>query len=184
MKITVLRDLSYVIGISLTSWTSAALSQETTSYNYDALGRLIRSDASVGNQGNSTRIQYDKADNRANVNVAPSVPSSGGTCTVTADNAFPVAGYVDTIFFVPVTVSSGCSGTVVVNFSTRDGTARAGQHYPAASGSLSFSSPGTQRVRVYGYAGGEDKYYFMDLSSSTAGAAVTAPSYYVNIEYP
>ena len=59
-----------MVGLFLVGAGIAAIASETTSYSYDARGRLVkvvRSD-SVNNNVSAT-YSYDKADNRTNVNV-------------------------------------------------------------------------------------------------------------------
>lgn len=49
--------------------SGAAKAQETTTYTYDALGRLVSSKTS-GSQNVTTSIRYDAAGNRTNYTVA------------------------------------------------------------------------------------------------------------------
>lgn len=60
-------------------FTGAAHAQETTTYTYDAKGRVITTTRSGGpSNGVNATYTYDKADNRTNVTVAGSPNGSGG----------------------------------------------------------------------------------------------------------
>jgi coenzyme F420-reducing hydrogenase delta subunit len=50
--------------------TAAAMASETISYTYDARGRLVKVERTgTVNNGTKAEYQYDKGDNRTNVNV-------------------------------------------------------------------------------------------------------------------
>lgn len=71
----------------------AAAAQETTTYTYDALGRLQESQITQGpNTGTDTKIEYDSAGNRKNyvVTGATGTPSSGTKVIVVPLNGFTV----------------------------------------------------------------------------------------------
>ena len=54
-----------ISGLCLLLPLSHALAAETTTYTYDAKGRLVRAAASGGpNSGTNTTYDHDKADNR------------------------------------------------------------------------------------------------------------------------
>lgn len=60
-------------------YASSALAQETTTYTYDALGRVTKVDQVGGPaNGTSTAYNYDAASNRTNVTVSG---SPNGTAT-------------------------------------------------------------------------------------------------------
>ena len=57
---------------------AAACAQETTTYTYDAKGRVVAIARTGGpSQGVATTYSYDKADNRTNVSVSNSPKGSG-----------------------------------------------------------------------------------------------------------
>jgi YD repeat-containing protein len=63
---------------------NAALAQETTSYNYDALGRLTGSSISGGpNSSRTTGTCFDAAGNRMRYDVATATPANCPTPTPT-----------------------------------------------------------------------------------------------------
>ncbi|MDG5488830.1 Calx-beta domain-containing protein [Sphingomonas sp. BGYR3] len=169
----------------ITNYNEAfAQSSDTVTYTYDALGRLTSVSETTTATSTSTSYVYDAANNRQRVTVEVSGGGDGGACTLTAEGAYPVAGYVDTPFWASVTLSSGCTNTVVVNYTTRDGTAVSGQGYPPLSGSLTFSQAGTQYIRVWGNPYCAGLYYYLDLSTSYPNVTVNHPSVFVNIDYP
>ena len=70
-----------------------ASAQETTTYTYDALGRLTGSSVSGGiSSGTNTAIQYDPAGNRSRYQVtgASDVPRPTGRVVVVPLNGFTV----------------------------------------------------------------------------------------------
>jgi hypothetical protein len=79
-----MRTRSYIgllIGANLAFCTASApaYAQETTTYTYDAKGRVVGVVRSGGpSSGTNTQYQYDKADNRTNVTVSGSANGTGG----------------------------------------------------------------------------------------------------------
>jgi YD repeat-containing protein len=62
----------FIVGLA----TAAATASETITYTYDARGRLVQVKHSGSVNNNVTaNYQYDKADNRTNVNVTPPNPA-------------------------------------------------------------------------------------------------------------
>jgi len=60
---------------------TAALASETTTYTYDALGRLVATNSSgTVNNGLATTIAYDPAGNRSCYSVTGAATGSGGAC--------------------------------------------------------------------------------------------------------
>ncbi len=60
-----------VVGLCLAGTAIAAWATETITYTYDARGRLVKVERKGSVNNNVTaEYQYDKADNRTNVNVA------------------------------------------------------------------------------------------------------------------
>lgn len=76
-------------GLSLAA--SPAIASETTTYSYDALGRLTGSSSTGSvNNGLNTAIQYDPAGNRTNYTVTGSSNNSPPAAAVIV---VPLAGY-------------------------------------------------------------------------------------------
>jgi hypothetical protein len=82
--------------VTLLSVTSPALAEETTTYTYDALGRLTNSAHSgTVNPGLNQAYSHDAADNRTNVTVTGSPYSSTARFIVVPLNGLtliPIAG--------------------------------------------------------------------------------------------
>jgi len=121
-----------------------SIAQETTTYTYDALGRLITSSISGGpNNGTQTGTNFDPASNRTNYTVtgtptppsfaisnAPAV-SEGGQLTYT------------------VTKTGTTSSSYSVSYATTNGgTATAGSDFNATSGTLTFPAGGTTSLPI------------------------------------
>ena len=91
MAIRMRHDKWLVLLASLGFVAAPALAGETTTYSYDALGRLTGS-SSTGtvNNGLNTAIQYDAAGNRTNYTVTGSANNSPPAAAVIV---VPLAGY-------------------------------------------------------------------------------------------
>ena len=73
-----IRALSALSLAMLCGGISSALAQETTTYTYDAKGRVTGTQRSGGpSAGATTTYTYDSADNRTNVTVTNSPNGSG-----------------------------------------------------------------------------------------------------------
>ena len=70
--------LAYAAAVFAAAAAAAAVASETITYTYDARGRLVKVERTGSVNNNvSAEYKYDKADNRANVNVAsPNLPPS------------------------------------------------------------------------------------------------------------
>lgn len=86
-------------GTSLLLLAASASAQETTTYTYDAKGRVTTATRSGGpSQGATTTYTYDNADNRSNVTVANSPngsaadPGTGATAGTTRVIVVPLNG--------------------------------------------------------------------------------------------
>jgi YD repeat-containing protein len=66
-----------LVGLSIAGLTAvAAMATETINYTYDARGRLVQvKHSGTVNNNVTANYQYDKADNRTNVNVASPNPA-------------------------------------------------------------------------------------------------------------
>lgn len=79
-------------------FSSLAQAQDTTTYTYDALGRLVGSKTS-GSQSTATTIGYDAAGNRTNYTVTGAASGSGdpgtsaGAPTVKRFVVIPLNGF-------------------------------------------------------------------------------------------
>jgi outer membrane biosynthesis protein TonB len=76
----------FLLATSALAFAAAAQAGETTSYSYDALGRLVSATSSgTVNNGLATTIAYDPAGNRQSYNVAT---GGGGGAPTLADGSF------------------------------------------------------------------------------------------------
>jgi hypothetical protein len=117
-----------VAGFLIAIPQSAALSQETTNYSYDALGRLVDVNVDGGPaDGSSAAIAYDDAGNRTSVTTIKGSP--GVTCSLQTFNAsssdeFSAYAQISPVGSCPVNVTlsytvtkqSGTGSWTVVGF--------------------------------------------------------------------
>ena len=116
-----------------TFFVSPVLAQETTSFGYDALGRVVAVARTGGpSNGATTQYQYDPADNRTNVTVSGAVVDNVSIAPTSANQGSPL------IF--TVTRSGNLSYAMTVQYATSDGTAVAGTNYTATSGTVTFGA--------------------------------------------
>ena len=148
------------------------IAQETTTYTYDALGRLITSTISGGpNNGTQTGTTFDPASNRTNYTVTgtPLPPSFA------IGNAAAVTEGGQLMF--TVTKTGGTSVSSSVNYATADGTAISGSDYTAASGTLTFAAGETTKTipvsTIDDNVIESAETVLVNLSSPTNGATIT-----------
>lgn len=111
-----------------------AYASETTTYTYDALGRLVASShAGSVNNGQSVSIAYDPAGNRSNYALA----GVGAAAVISISNASATEG--GSIVFT-VTRSGDTSMAVGANWATASGTALSGSDFTAGSSTVSFAA--------------------------------------------
>lgn len=150
-----------------------AVAQETITYSYDALGRLV----AVGHSGNvnngiSSAYTYDPSGNRTNVTVSGIPTCVGVSFAVGAASANEGgnAGFT-------VSKSGATTDTCSVNYATADGTAKSGTNYTAKSGSLSFAAGTTSQAVTIGTIDDHvvtgDLAMYLNLSSPSGSATIT-----------
>ena len=104
----------------LTAAAGGAHAQETTTYQYDALGRLVQASASRGSSSATSSYTLDAAGNRTNVAVVASgTPTPGASCVITIPPGSTIMRYpLDSLsiygaesleFYVNFTVVSGAA---------------------------------------------------------------------------
>lgn len=121
------------------------LAQETTSYEYDSLGRLITTQKSGGpKNGETTSAAYDPAGNRSGyaVNALAPTPPAGSTFQISGGMAINEGA--GTVLFVNRT--GGISNAASVSYSSADGSAVAPGDYDIVSGTLNFAASETQKL--------------------------------------
>lgn len=154
-----------------------AHASETTTYTYDALGRLVQvSHSGSVNNGVTESYAFDKASNRTQVQVMSNAPQS--TCGFSvSDAAVPSFGGAPLSFII--TKQGSCS-SVLINYQTSNGSASAGTSYVAMSGSIVFeSSEFSKIILVPTYYNDNVNHPELDLFLSlsiASGSAQLVPS--------
>ena len=152
-----------------------SIAQETVTYTYDALGRLIASSISGGpNNGTQTGTTFDPASNRTNYAVtgAPLPPSFA------IANASAVTEGGNLTFTVTKTGTTASSYSVNYTTSTGSGTATPGTDYTATSGTLTFPAGSTTSLPITvptlpDSVVESPETVLVTLSSPTGGATIT-----------
>jgi hypothetical protein len=115
--------------------TGHAQAQETSTYSYDAKGRLIGYVKSGGpNNGQTETLSYDAADNRTNLTVTGTPSTTVSTISITAASTNEGTSLAFTITRVGNTTQA-----VSASWATSNGAAIAGTNYSASSGTVSFA---------------------------------------------
>jgi YD repeat-containing protein len=156
----------------------SAYAQETTTYSYDALGRLNSSTVSGGtNNGQQTSTSFDPAGNRSNYSVAgaPAASLSIANANVTEGGTA----------IVTVTRAGSLTGTTTVNYATANGSAVAPGDYASASGTLTFAA-GESSKNISITTVDDNSYkdittFTVSLSSPSAGTGIARATATVNI---
>lgn len=172
----------WLISAALACVATAASATETSTYTYDALGRLT-SAARVGGSNSGTLIvtSFDAAGNRsAHGGAAP----SGVTFSIASNG--PVAEGTASMFTI---VKSGSASTSLsVNYASAGITASSGSDFTATSGTLTFLASETSKtvsVPTTTDAVNENEEQFsMALSSPSAGSSLGIASAVANITAP
>lgn len=166
---------SLLASAALLSFNASAAAQETVTYTYDALGRLVATSTNGGaNNGTTSAYSYDAASNRTNVTVSA---SGGGTPTPTPTPScsFAIAdgsnNYESTVW-MQVNRTGTCAGTVTLNFQmAENGSPYTGNSYPS-TGAVSFSTSDTYKlipVSHYGWTG----TVLVTISLASGSATIT-----------
>ncbi len=152
------------------------------------------------------------ADVGKTVKVTVSFTDDGGTGEARTSNAFPSSGTIvsemlPVLSFVPtvvnvdedagpailtVNLAPASSGTVTVDFATRDqvGAAKAGEDYTATSGTLTFTAGQTSKTitvpilndDVYEAAGATGEIFFVDITNPSGATLPFYPTASVRID--
>jgi len=156
--------LSCLIGVT------ALPAAETTTFRYDALGRLVESRVSGGiNDGAIRETGWDQASNRTVYSLSNlPAPASLSVADVVAIEGQSLA--------FEVTRSGLLQATVSVRYTTSDDTAQAGSDYQTASGEIVFAPNETSKtVVVYGIDDQvveANKQFRLTLSGTTGRATI------------
>lgn len=126
----------------LATWASPGFSNETITYSYDALGRLVATTTSgTINNAVNTNTSFDPAGNRTNyavsgVNTPTNATISIGSASITEGG----------ILVFTVTRSGVTTSAVSANYASASGTATSGADFTAASGTVSFAANETSKT--------------------------------------
>ncbi len=178
-----------VSALSLVSISAPLNAGETTTYTYDALGRLVKTTQTGSvNNGIVTDIEYDDAGNRKEykVNGSNGSGSGGGVTGVEGSNAggggAPNFIISDTSAIegaglsFTITKQGGDNSSYSVSYVTANGDALAGSDYNAESGTLTFtSSQNSQTIFVSSIndsAFEQTEVFYLNLTTATGGATI------------
>lgn len=161
--------------IALFGTFQTALANETVTYTYDALGRLVTvSSSGTVNNGQSVATSFDPAGNRTNYTISG---AAAGTTYVSIGSATVTEG--GTLAF-PVTLSQTQATAVTVSYATSNGTATAGSDYTAASSTVTIPAGQTSAmisvVTIDDTAVESTETMTVTISSPTGGAVLGTAS--------
>jgi YD repeat-containing protein len=162
------------LAVALLSGASIALASETSTYSYDALGRLTSAGRAGGpNSGTQVSTAFDPAGNRTgHGGAAPS-----GVSLSAASNGPVSEGNASTF---TIYRSGTPSGTLTVNYATASGTASSGSDFTATTGTLTFlSTDSTLTVTVPIASDGQaenDEQFSLTLSAPSSGVTLGVSS--------
>lgn len=168
------RKSALLIGTAALSLGGAVSASETSTYTYDALGRLITATRSGGpSDGVQIATVFDAAGNRTSHG---STSASGLSFSVAGNG--PVAEGTPSVF--TVTKSGTASGSLSVSYATASGSAISGSDFPATSGTLTFAASETQKTvsvtTISDGIGEGDETFSLNLSSPSSGAVLGVSS--------
>lgn len=153
--------------------STVAIAQETITYSYDPLGRLVTAIKAGGpNSGQATTIAYDAASNRSNYAISglPAAVLSVGSASANEGS----------LLTFTVTRTGNTALAASASWATSNGTAVAGTNYTASSGSVSFAAGATtatltvQTIDDHAYTG--NLSMAITLSAPSAGATLGTAS--------
>lgn len=160
------------------------IASETSTYSYDALGRLVNTSNNGGpRDGNTDAVRYDPAGNRNAVATNQALPTQTNAATFSI--SAPASANEGQSAIVTVTKSGAASSTLTVSYATANGSAVAPADYAAASGTLSFHSWETAKtvpvLLVDDGIAEPAEQFSMSLSSPSAGATISTGTATVTI---
>lgn len=146
-----------------------ASADETVTYVYDSLGRLISTTVSGGPaSGVQTTTNFDAASNRSNYSVT-GVPIP--TFSINSVSATEGSALVFTI-----TKSGTATGSLSVNYATTDATALSSSDYTNTSGTVTFLASDTTKTisvpTIDDIAVEGNETFTMTLSGASAGSVI------------
>lgn len=165
------RFLGSAAALGMLMLASPGGASETTTYSYDAHGRLVKVQrAGAVNDGVVADYTFDQADNRTNVTVT-GVGTPGGVSFSIGNASATEGGIVQ----FTVTKTGTASGTLTVQYATATGTAGTSD-FTAASGTLSFAQNETSKTinvqTTQDTAVEGNETFTATLSNPSAGATI------------
>jgi YD repeat-containing protein len=157
--------------------TTSVFAAETSTYTYDALGRLVSS-ANVGGPRATTPTTtgYDPAGNRSIQSVGPT-GSTSNAASVSVSAAPAVDGGQSAIF--TLTKSGAAASALSVNYATASGSAVAPTDYAATSGTATFLAWETVKTIAVATVARNSvpaRQFSLSLSAPTAGLTIGTAS--------
>lgn len=174
--------LAILLGVAV-----PAMASETTTFTYDALGRLQSSANSGGPRDTKTNaVQYDAAGNRSAVAVGQPLPAPVNNSVFSVSGPASVTEGATATF--TIARSGQAAGPLTVNYAATNGTASAPGDFVPTSGTMTFRAWETIRtisvsVLDDGVTEGAEQFS-MALSSPSAGAVLGTGSASVTISGP
>lgn len=124
------------------AWVSPAFSNETITYSYDALGRLVATTTSgTVNNSLNTSTTFDPAGNRANYTVSGVVIPTAATLSIGSATVTEGGALVFTVTRSGITTSA-----VSASYASASGTATSGSDFTAAAATVSFAANETSKT--------------------------------------
>ena len=122
----------------MAAWVPSAVFADTTTYTYDALGRLVTASVSGGpTSGKTTSTSYDEAGNRKAHAIGTNLPAPTNAATFSISGPAQSASEGGFATFT-VTKTGTASSNLSVKYASVNGTASAPADFDAASGTLTF----------------------------------------------
>lgn len=149
---------------------------ETTTYSYDALGRLVATGNVGGPRNGKTNAQdYDPVGNRTAIAIEQPLPGPAPNASVFSISVPATASEGGTATFT-ISRTGTASAPLSVNYATSNGTAAAPGDFGAASGTMTFLAWETARTFAVavlddGVAEGAEQFSAI-LSSPSSGATI------------
>jgi len=173
--------ISRMAALSLLTLSCGVHATETTTFQYDAQGRLIKASKAGGPVGGQQACtDYDPSGNRTASTVSASGCNSGssgggGSSASFAINSPSAKLEGSSIVF---TVTKTGSGAASVNYATANVDAIAGSDYAAKNGTLSFASgEATKTISIATFSDSlveATETFRVVLSNPTAGATIAS----------
>lgn len=165
-----------LLSISAALPVTALNASETTTYGYDALGRLVSTSQAGGpRDGKANAQDYDPAGNRTAIAIEQPLPGPVPNASVFSISGPATVNEGEAAIFT-ISRSGTASVPLSVNYATSNGTAAAPVDFGAVSGTMTFLAWETARTFTVavlddGIAEGAEQFSAV-LSSPSSGASI------------